>query len=343
MNNLLTRDLDHILEHTRDLWDEVRGQRIFITGGTGFFGCWLLESLIYANKKLKLNCHATVLTRSPEAFIGKAPHLALADTVNLISGDIRTFDFPEGKFSHIIHAATEANSYISPRLLLEVIIDGTRRVLDFSQVCGAEKLLFTSSGAVYGKQSPQITHISEDHAGGPDTMKPQSAYGEGKRTAELLCASYAHEFGIKTKIGRCFALIGPYFPLDARFALGNFVHDGLNGGPINVLGDGTPHRSYLYAADLAIWLWTILFVGQSCLPYNVGSETSLSINDIACHVASQFTPNLEVIIKGQLNPNQPIEHYVPNTQRAINDLRLETWVQLPDAIKRTISFYQNMK
>src|SRR5512137_1421794 len=106
MMNPLFLDLDHILEHTRGLWDELRGERIFITGGTGFFGCWLLESLLWANDRLNLNCQATVLSRSPDGFQTKAPHLAGHKSVSVIQGDICTFGFPAGTFSHIIHAAT---------------------------------------------------------------------------------------------------------------------------------------------------------------------------------------------------------------------------------------------
>jgi len=64
----LAEDLDHILAHPRDLWEELRDQRIFITGGTGFFGCRLLESFAWANDKLNLNAETLVLSRNPEAY-----------------------------------------------------------------------------------------------------------------------------------------------------------------------------------------------------------------------------------------------------------------------------------
>jgi hypothetical protein len=73
MKNLLAEDLDHILEHTRDLWEEVRGEQNLITGGTGFFGHWLLESFLWINQRLKLGSRMTGLTRSPQAFIAKNP------------------------------------------------------------------------------------------------------------------------------------------------------------------------------------------------------------------------------------------------------------------------------
>ena len=104
MNELAT-DLDEILEKTSGLWEELRGQRVFITGGTGFFGCWLLESFAWINEKLALNASAVVLTRDYEAFKMKAPHLASNPSIKFHIGDIRNFEFPDGDFSHVIHAA----------------------------------------------------------------------------------------------------------------------------------------------------------------------------------------------------------------------------------------------
>jgi dTDP-glucose 4,6-dehydratase len=343
MTNPLAADLHHILDHTHSLWDELRGERLFITGGTGFFGCWLLESFLWANQRLNLHSRATVLTRHPQAFLAKIPHLAQNPAVQLLQGDVRSFSFPPGTFSHVIHAATEASAKLNvenPLLMLDTIIEGTRHALDFSVAAGAKKFLLTSSGAVYGEQPADLTHVPEDYFGAPDSLDPNSAYGQGKRLAEHLCTLYAQNTPLEMKIARCFAFVGPYLPLDIHFAIGNFIRDGLNGGPIIVQGDGTPQRSYLYAPDLAIWLWTILFNGKHLRPYNVGSDQSLSIAETAARVAQAFQTDIRVEIRGQANPQKAVERYVPDIQRARSELGLAPKIALDMALQASIHFLE---
>jgi nucleoside-diphosphate-sugar epimerase len=335
MENPLAVDLDHILEHTRSLWDELRGERLFITGGTGFFGCWLLESLVWANERLNTNCQAVVLTRDPAAFHAKAPHLAGHQSVFLLQGDVRTFDFPAGEFSHVIHAATYAHIYstpLNPQKMLEENLHGTYHILDFINSCKASRLLFTSSGAVYGKQPPEISHISEEHAGVPDSTDPNTAYGQSKRVSEYM---FSTALGLQTKIARCFTFLGPGLPLHTNYAVGNFISDAINGRPVSIKGDGTPRRSYLYCADLVIWLWTILFNGRSAFPYNVGSENDLSIYQLAETVVSVLAPGLPIHTAKSHDIHHPIERYVPATQRAKSELGLQEYVTLAEGIKRT--------
>ena len=339
--NPLSEDLEHVLEHTLPLWAELKAERLFITGGTGFFGSWLLESLTWAVDRLGLNTQAVVLTRDPGAFQRKAPHLADHAAVTLWPGDVRSFEFPAGRFSHVIHAATEASARLNaenPALMLDTIVEGTRRTLEFARRCEAANFLFTSSGAVYGPQPPEMTHIPEDYPGGPDPTQPGSAYGEGKRMAELLCTLYSNAFGIQTRIARCFAFVGPYLPLDSHFAIGNFIRDGLNGGPIMIQGDGTPNRSYLYAADLAIWLWTILAKGRSNYPYNVGSERMLTIREIAQLVADHFE-RTSVIVSQSPSLNANPARYVPWTHRSRSELGLTEKIHLEMAVQKTIQWH----
>jgi len=345
MTNPLASDLNHILSHTENLWEDVRGQRIFITGGTGFFGIWLLESFAWANDHLNLNASFVVLTRDAEAFRKKAPHLANHQAIGFHVGDIRSYRFPEGEFSHIIHAA--ATSAVAtfhnedPLVKFDTVVEGTRHTLDFAVRCHAKKFLLTSSGVVYGKQPSGMTHISEDYCGAPDPADLNSAWGESKRAAEFLCALYSKKHGIETKIARCFSFVGPYLPLDIHYAIGNFIRDGLSGGPIRVNGDGTPYRSYLYAADLAIWLWTILLRGKVCHPYNVGSEHHITVGELAHAVVQCLQGPVEVQITKTPVPDKPDERYVPLTKRAQRELGLYQWIDLQEGIKRTMLFAQN--
>ncbi len=344
MTQILAADLDHVVGHMRPLRENLQGARLFITGGTGFIGCWLLESLAWANDRLGLGAEALVLTRNPEAFARKAPHLARRPDIRFQAGDVRDFAFPDARFSHVIHAATAASATLNdehPGVMLDTIVTGTRRALDFSAQCGAKQFLLTSSGAVYGRQPASLAHVAEDYAGGPDVSNPQSAYSEGKRMSELLCAIHARQHGLEVKVARIFALVGPYLPLDIHFAMGNFIRDALAGGPIKVNGDGTPYRSYLYAADLAIWLWTILIRGAGNRPYNVGSRNALSIAQVAEAVSRALPGHAPVEIAQEPLPGQPAARYVPETARAQQELGLREWTPLDEAIRRTAQWHKN--
>jgi nucleoside-diphosphate-sugar epimerase len=340
VSKLPADDLDHVLMHTQELWSELRGQQLFITGGTGFFGRWILETFAHANDRLSLGASVVVLTRDPESFALKAPHLATRNDLQLLQGDVRDFDFPDGDFSHVIHAGTTSSAPVEPLEMFDTIVQGTRHVLDFAATHHTRKFLFISSGAVYGKQPPELTHISEDYHGAPDPLDPNSAYGEGKRAAELLCTLMAKQHGFEAKIARCFAFVGPYLPLDAHFAIGNFIRDSLQDKSIQILGDGTPYRSYLYAADLTIWLWKILFQGKSCQSYNVGSDLEISISELGKLVIETAGTEQAVIVHKQPDIGQAPARYVPSIDKARSELQLQPYIDLPTSIQKTINWYR---
>lgn len=340
--NPLAPDLEMILSRTEPLWNELLGSRIFITGGTGFFGRWLLESFAWANRRLELKAQAVVLTRNPASFQKIAPHLAADAAIQFHTGDVRDFDFPAGTFSHVIHGATAASVTLNaenPQLMLETIIQGTSQTLDFSVNARAKKFLFISSGAVYGRQSPEVSHVAEDFFDAVDVSQPWGAYADGKRLAEQFCLDSAGP-DLQVKIARCFAFVGPHLPLDGHFAVGNFMRDGLRGGPIRVQGDGSPVRSYLHAAELAVWLWTILFRGQNSRAYNVGSETCLTIAETARVVSEFFSPPVEVEIASAPGTG-PAARYVPSTVRARMELGLTQEIESCSAITKTLGWLSN--
>src|ERR1700680_298863 len=169
-------DLAHVLEFAQQDLEKLRGSRLFVTGGTGFFGKWLFGTFLHANRELRLGATMTVLTRDPVRFRSESPHLADDPALSIHAGDVRTFEFPAGKFSHVIHGASGPGS--GPLDMFATIVDGSRRTLEFAAQSGVKRLLFLSSGAVYGPQPSVLTHIPESYLGGPDPLQTASAYGE---------------------------------------------------------------------------------------------------------------------------------------------------------------------
>ncbi len=309
------------------LYPELAHKKIFLTGGTGFFG----KSILAALKKGMLpDTSFVILSRDPEKFQRQNPELAGIAGVRFASGDVRDFTFPDEKFDLILHAATPAVTTLQPGEMRSIILEGTARVLDFARQCGAEKLMFTSSGAVYGPQPSAVEHIPEDRP-----CHPQTEYGIAKLEAEKMCT----DSGLYTLLPRCFAFCGPYLPLDIHFAIGNFIRNGLRGENIAIQGDGRPYRSYMAADDLVHWLFTILARGEHGRPYNVGSPEGMSIAELARRVAAHFTPEPQVTIA--LPPaDGPVARYVPDVSRAEKELGLTCKISLDESIRQVIAFHR---
>ena len=210
MKPLFKSDLNEILEHSREDLLALKGARIFITGGTGFFGKWILETLMHARVQLlDSDLKITVLTRSPKKSQELFQNSFSVESIQWWEGDIRTFSFPSGHFSHIIHAATPARASIndeSPNEMLGITALGTGRALEFAKHSSATRFLLTSSGAVYGSQPSELYGIPEDHAGFIDPMDPKNAYAVGKLFSEHACRLAATPH-LNCLIARCLSLI----------------------------------------------------------------------------------------------------------------------------------------
>ncbi|MDB5510654.1 MAG: epimerase, partial [Enterovirga sp.] len=329
-------DLDEAVARAAPALRALDGASLFVTGGTGFFGRWLLAVLARGRERLDLGPEVTLLSRRPDAFAAAHPDLAGLGFLRLVAGDVQTFAFPPGGFSHVVHAATDTGVAADddPAALTSSIVEGTRRVLAFARGCGTGRLLFVSSGAAYGPQPPELALMPESHPGAPDPRDPRSAYGVAKRVAEDLCREAAATGGPQPVIARAFAFVGPGLPLDGHFAIGNFVRDAVCGREITVSGDGSPLRSYLYAGDLAVWLLALLARGAPGGLYNVGSDRAIGIGDLARLVGAVVPGAGDVSVRGELDRNAARNRYVPSIDRARRELGLDVWTPLEEAIRR---------
>ncbi|MEZ4407335.1 MAG: NAD-dependent epimerase/dehydratase family protein [Polyangiales bacterium] len=333
MRPLDPRDLDEAVAAVGD-WGALDGARLLLTGATGFYGAWLLSTLHRATQARGLRVEAVALTRDVRAARARLPWLGALPWLTLAEGDARSFTPPDGPFTHAVLAATSTTvapgAREDPFETASVVVDGTRRALDLCAARGVTRLLYASSGAVYGRQPSGLTHVDEGFTGAPDCLDPRLAYGHAKRLGENLCAAAAAERGVAAVVARGFAFVGPYLPLDAHFAIGNFLRDGLAGRAVVVKGDGSPRRSYLYGGDLAAWLWVMLLRGASGRAYNLGSDDDRALSDVASRVAARFGVPVEV--RGAPEPDAPRNRYVPSVARAWSELGLDVTVGLDEAI-----------
>lgn len=311
---------------------------LFVTGGTGFFGKALLRHWSEGGAPELIGARFTLLSRNPEQFLASHGNLLAGLDVHLVEGDIqRPETLPRGDYTHVLHAATDSTMGLSltPLQRFNQIVDGTRHVLDLALRSGKPRVLLTSSGGVYGDIAQFQKGVPEDYCGMANPLEPQNAYSVAKRQAEHLCALYHDAHGLEYVIARCFAFVGEDLPLNAHFAIGNFIGDALAGRDILIQGDGTPIRSYLDQRDLARWLSTLLLHGKNKRCYNVGSDQAISIRELAKKVAFLapiYRAKVLVMNKNGFGQSVSRNFYLPDVSRVKNELGLRVEIDLDSAI-----------
>jgi nucleoside-diphosphate-sugar epimerase len=327
-------DLEHIFHHAGGCWSHLDGKRVLFAGASGFFGSWMLESLLYAGTKSGLPFRAIALTRDARRFSESLPHLAGDPRVEILESDVATMPVPDGPIDYVVHSLVPDPGTVLPEMDA-FFRSATGRLLDFAVHKSSRAFLLCSTGAVYLPKVPP-NPFSED-----DPLVPLDgavSYGQIRRRVEDQCRNALSNSPVALKIARGFTFAGPRLPLDGQFAVGNFIRDALAGGPIIVKGDGSPIRSYLYAADMAAWLWTILLKGETGRAFNVGSEESVSIGKLAQQIGSRF--HADVCLGSKPLPGAAPCSFLPNISRAESELGLTLRTPLCDGLQSMADWYR---
>ncbi|ARU31489.1 hypothetical protein CAP31_07195 [Sulfuriferula sp. AH1] len=314
---------------------ELTGKRIFLTGGTGFIGYWLLMTLAQLNA-WGGGISVVALSRNPERFLERYPEFRQAVWLQFIRGDVRDYPIPGGNFDLFIHGAadTSPDAAHHARELFDTIMRGTQRVLDHAVACGTCRVLIISSGAIYGEQPPEVSHIPENAPYACNSTDPVDAYAEGKRAMEMLAVCYGREYGIELVIARCFAFVG--YGLPPHLAIGQLISSASANDRIVITGDGKTVRSYLYAADLAIWLFALACKGKSGVPYNVGSDEAFRLDELAQLIGNTLGLDNSVAILDRPQSARRIR-YIPDVSRIQQDIGVGIWTDMTTGIKRMAS------
>jgi dTDP-glucose 4,6-dehydratase len=339
---IVQEDVQNVVASVGNNFDRLKGKRILVTGGTGFVGSNLVESIAFLNHQVfDKPCRVFLVARHFDRFAKRHPHLISRNDITIVEGDIRALVFPRESYDFIIHAASPADPNTltqNPWETIEVITEGTRRVVAMAMEREVEGFLFLSSGAVYGPQPPELATLPEGYRGGPDLRDGRAAYGEAKRYAETLCQVARSERGLPVMIARPFAFVGPYMDIYSSFAVMDFIRQGLLEKTIRVRGDGSAIRSLCYSSDMVVALWKILLCGRNGAVYNVGSDRdAVSIQELAIRVAKLLGSEVRVWVEGREGKDTVRPRYVPDITKLRQELGFVPAHDLDSALIRTIT------
>jgi N-acetylneuraminate synthase len=340
MHDFLAEDLASIGEPVLVHCRLIEGMRIYVSGATGFFGKNLLALFAYLHSR-GLRFKVTALSRVPERFLAEQPTYRECPWLDWLKGDVLQPWPGEGRYDCVLHAATgtAAAEHVDKLAVFEGILAGSRNALGFAAARGATRVLLCGSGAQYGKiPSHLAAGIPEDSPIACDAAKIFSAYGEAKRASETLAALYAARHGFAVINTRCFAFVGPGLALDGHFAVGHFLRAALLGKTIELTSTGTAVRSYLYSADLAVWLMSLLLNAPAGSTVNVGSPQRTTILELANRVRDLVRPDLQIRV-GATDGGGERENYLPSIEMA-RSFGLDVWTALERSITRTARWHR---
>jgi nucleoside-diphosphate-sugar epimerase len=310
--------------------------KLLVIGGSGFFGKSVLDAHMRKQLKPWEIEEVIILSRHASALRHSHPYL-LNDSVSLIDADISTCDsLPFADY--VIHAAasTDASKYLTQPIAEQTnILSSTKNYFRLAKEFHRNsKIVYTSSGVIYGQQCPNDFALKESSILMPLASLPVAKrnYAAAKRDSEKIIESLGLD-GIEVSIARCFAFVGPHLPREQHFAIGNFIADGLAGRDVVIKANNLVYRSYMFSDDLVQWLMAIVHgANGSCPIYNVGSNEVVELKDLGLLIAEYFNVGVRLPSLGFNTPDR----YIPSTDLALHELNLSSRYDLRRSIAETV-------
>ena len=305
--------------------------RAVVTGGAGFLGSHLCESLLSRGDRVV--CVDNLVTGEASNLSGFAD----ADGFAFEHHDVSEFVGIDGPVDAVLHFASPASpaDYLRmPIQTLKVGSLGTHNALGLARAKGA-RFLLASTSEVYG--DPEEHPQREDYRGSVDPVSPRGVYDEAKRFAEAMTMAYRRYHGIDTGIARIFNTYGPRMRPDDGRVVSNFIAAALDGRPLEVFGDGTQTRSFCYVDDTVEALLALLDSGVH-EPVNVGNPREITVLRLADIVRS-VTGSRSEVVHGALPPGDPSRR-CPDIGRARELLDWSPAVTLEQGLDRTAAWFR---
>jgi UDP-glucuronate decarboxylase len=351
-------DLSYIINNLFEEFFTFSGKKILITGGAGFLGYYLINSILYWNdnnpsiEKIDVTVFDNFSRGMPEWL----NVLSTRSDLKIVRHDI-TAPLPEpmADFSYIIHAASIASPTYYRKYPIETMdanINGLRFLLEYARARQEiqhplDGILFFSTSEIYGDPTPENIPTSETYRGNVSCTGPRACYDESKRYGETLCANFARQYGLKITVARPFNNYGPGLKITDKRVLPDFARDIFSGRDIVMLSDGSPTRTFCYVADAVVGYYKILVRGRAGEAYNIGVDgPEISIAELAEMVTTiakaLFGYQGKVIHRSSLESDYLVDNpnrRCPDISKARIELGYDPKISLEDGLRRSLIWY----
>lgn len=356
--DVIQQDLEYICKNLKEELSQLSGKNLLITGGAGFLGYYLIQSVLYWNQKsteaqaIQVTVYDNYIRGVPEWLVA----LEQDRNLRLVKHDI-TQPLPEETMDYqfIIHAASIASPMYYrkyPIKTMDANVNGLRLILEYCMHQGKRKkpvegFLFFSSSEVYGDPSPENIPTPESYHGNVSCTGPRACYDESKRFGETLCVNFAHQYHLPVKMARPFNNFGPGLKITDRRVLPDFVRNVLAGEDIVMHSDGSPTRTFCYVADAVIGYFKILVKGRAGEAYNIGVESpEISMASLAQLVVSLAADLFGYQGRVVRQPSSDRQYLVdnpnrrcPNISKARAELGYSPSIALKEGLRRSLIWY----
>lgn len=356
--DVVNKDLEYINENLQEEFSIIEGKKLLITGGAGFLGYYLVQSVLFQNaqadpsRQINLTVYDNFIRGLPDW----VKELQNVENLTLVRHDI-TNPLPRDidDFQYIIHAASIATPIFYRKYPIETMnanVNGLRSLLEYSMQQKdrgkpVEAFLFYSSSEVYGDPTPENIPTPETYNGNVSCTGPRACYDESKRYGETLCVNFARQHDLPIKITRPFNNYGPGLKITDRRALPDFARDVLNDRDIVMYSDGSPTRTFCYVADAIVGHYKVLLKGRKGEPYNIGADNpEISMAELAnkvINISQDLFGYQGKLVKQQ---NKEKDYLVDNPNRrcpqigkARSELGYEPRISLEEGLKRSLLWY----
>lgn len=339
MNIIQKQDIEKFADSFM-LGNELKNCTFLITGATGLIGSTLIHCLLALGQSIKVI--APVRNKAKAEFILED----IARQITIIECDILSYDYTiVGRVDYIVHCAapTASRFFIEkPVETFNIIVNGTRRLLEYSRNISIKGMVFLSSLEVYGEIHDDSIPVTEDMQGYLNPLNVRSSYPMAKRASENLCALYAKEYNIPVKIARLTQTTGAGIAKNDNRVFTQFVRLAVNNQDIVLHTNGTSSRPYCYTTDAISAILYILLKGMSREAYNVANdETYISARGIVEYLQKNFFSTINVMIDNRDN-----ELYAPETKQRLcteklKSLGWEPLISKYDMFNRLINYFKS--